>query len=175
MEILCGIKGQLRTSSYLRSSENIGLQVNSLEKTPRFTLQPYHLERPSKRILMCTRLNATRSNSFNFQPLMGEKSFHLVCTLRWNSQEKNCKLQEVISLAEFKGSSRAMEALLWTVRPLSLRLSPADFLDGFENAILWQYFIVCLNLSVSCGPLLNPATRRCWPSWFSSNSLLWET
>lgn len=153
MEILLGIKGQLYGNA---SSENIERRVNTLEKARWFTLQPYHLQRRG-RAYWC---------SFNFQPLMGEKklSSRRRPTFEWPGE----KLQNFKRLFRSLSSKphlggRGGIALNTGAPFLTLSLT-----CRFENAIFWQCFIVCPNLRES--PSLPSG-----PSWFSLNSLLWET
>ena len=66
-------------------------------------------------------------------------------------------------LVEFKASSRAVEASLWTLLVLShssSHLLTFFFKDGFESAGLLERFPVCLTPTQVLQPLPNLATRK---------------
>lgn len=112
---------------------------------------------------------------------MAKRSFHLVCTLCWNSQEKNWKLQEVISLAEFKASSQSNGSLaLNAACLLSLRRSPADlfiylFLDRWilERHFMGEYFDCVPGSTWTLWPVLNQEQETSHGVLFDSNKHFW--
>lgn len=70
-----------------------------------------------KRILMSALGECSQIKFFHFQPLMGEKRFHLFCTLHWNQSPAE-KLQDVILLAKLKSLTSGCGSSLWTLLPL---------------------------------------------------------